>query len=562
MVDVGPFRNKTECNPALDVSFLAVYTVQALVIFIGNFLTCIVFLSKKRLRQVYMNVFLISLAMSDFLVSVLVFPGYVVLCVSCVTSQYDRRHTVCIILDGLKDYVLLTNVFSVLCITFDRYIAVLRPFKYLTTITKRSVIVMLVSSWLLPWPIAYMKQILMEISPTIFHDKLARTIYDNIVVFLCIISPMFGIAVINCMITKVIRKQHARIHYHSNMNIASYQPREDTSFNQGSRDGSNDHITSRQEESYNRESRSDSQKSRDVNDLSLEQLPSDVALQPLNRSRDLTEETYGSRDDKERETALNESLELEIQDQSYSCRSLQGQSSKTESYELDLNDKVSHDNRDVASDVTQSNKDYINSENLADNVSVAQTFHPQDISNVYREYKQSDNSKTQDKVLSKSSKMRCSFKVTKPSDPSRLSITANGGFSLDEEHDRSLDDTKPSMSNKPITSRRVKNKHNKDSCNSSTSLTERLRKISRELRESNGTRSCLVVSMIFVVCWIPRCLLNIFRLFLSRDFVDDDLLERMSMLFLFFQSLMNPLVYSFYRKDFRQAAKEFLYKFI
>ncbi|KXJ27048.1 hypothetical protein AC249_AIPGENE9943 [Exaiptasia diaphana] len=316
------------------------------------------------------------------------------------------------------------------------------------------------------------------------------------------------------------------------MNIASYQARDETSFNQGSRGGSNDHVTPRQEESHHIESRDDSHKSRDpprhsrdVHDVSFQQRPSDIALQSVDRPRTLTEETDWSRDDwsrddEARETKFDKSMGLEIQTQGCNAKSLHGQSSITAPCDLDFNDKVSRDNCDVACDVTQSNNDGIKTESLKGNVSETQTCHLQDAANsICCDDQPSDNivSKTQEKILNKSSKMQCSFKVGNPNEASQRNT--NGGFSRDEE--KELNDVKPSVLTKATSQRRVKNKRNKDSNKSSASLTERLRKISRELRESNGTRSCLVVSMIFVVCWIPRCLLNIFRLFLPHDRMTD-----------------------------------------
>ena len=72
------------------------------------------------------------------------------------------------------------------------------------------------------------------------------------------------------------------------------------------------------------------------------------------------------------------------------------------------------------------------------------------------------------------------------------------------------------------------------------------------------TISCLIVVLVFLVSWFPRSLLNFILLVGINHRKGLKLLEKISLVFLFFQSSINPLLYSFYRKDFRQAAKKLL----
>ena len=65
-----------------------------------------------------------------------------------------------------------------------------------------------------------------------------------------------------------------------------------------------------------------------------------------------------------------------------------------------------------------------------------------------------------------------------------------------------------------------------------------------------GTTACVLVVFIFVMCWFPRGLYNVFRLFGKEE---GPLLNKLGLFFLFVQSAINPFVYSFYRADFRRA---------
>lgn len=73
-------------------------------------------------------------------------------------------------------------------------------------------------------------------------------------------------------------------------------------------------------------------------------------------------------------------------------------------------------------------------------------------------------------------------------------------------------------------------------------------------RRKRGTMSCVLIVLIFTFAWIPRAFLNICSR-LGREDLTSPLLRDLTLFFLFFQSSVNPLIYSFYRNDFRQAAR-------
>lgn len=99
----------------------------------------------------------------------------------------------------------------------------------------------------------------------------------------------------------------------------------------------------------------------------------------------------------------------------------------------------------------------------------------------------------------------------------------------------------------------IRNQHRKVQCERSHSQGNLKPKENRR-----KTIACLVVVLIFLVCWFPRCLLNFMFLFEILHAQGLFLLEKISLVFLFIQSSVNPFLYSFYRRDFRQAAKSLL----
>ena len=100
----------------------------------------------------------------------------------------------------------------------------------------------------------------------------------------------------------------------------------------------------------------------------------------------------------------------------------------------------------------------------------------------------------------------------------------------------------------------IRNQHRKVQC-------ERRHSQGSGMKPKEGRRKtivCLVVVLIFLVCWFPRCLLNFLFLFEMLHAQGLLLLEKISLVFLFIQSSANPFLYSFYRRDFRQAARSLL----
>jgi hypothetical protein len=79
------------------------------------------------------------------------------------------------------------------------------------------------------------------------------------------------------------------------------------------------------------------------------------------------------------------------------------------------------------------------------------------------------------------------------------------------------------------------------------------RQINHEwIQKRNGTLSCLRVVLAYVIAWLPRIAFNVYFLFGKPE---DPLLMRISLLFLFVQSTIDPFIYTYYRSDFRCALK-------
>lgn len=193
----------TYCDETLQQIFWFVNGVLALIILAGNTLTCVIFLSTKQLRQQYMNIFLVSLAVSDILMAVMVVPGYTSFCAGC--KPYLSSDT-CWILAQTKDLVFSSSFFSLLAITYDRYLAVLCPLQYGSKMTRNKVTCMVIAIWLFPALIATARNIWWH-TQSEEKAKAINKVYNVILVFLLVMLPAVIMALVNVMIVRAIQTQ-------------------------------------------------------------------------------------------------------------------------------------------------------------------------------------------------------------------------------------------------------------------------------------------------------------------------------------------------------------------
>lgn len=756
---------RSTCTTLVDMAFLTSYIVTGVAIFIGNLFTCAVFLSKHQLRRTYMNAFLISLACSDFLMAILVLPGFTLFCKHCPALPFSLspESKACGVLDGLKDFVFLATVFNVLAITFDRYQAVLQSLRYRSRINKKTVTLILVLVWSVPWPIAYLKHILALADPLILKGKNRSFIYDNVVVFTCIISPMVVLLVVNSLLTREIRGQQAKISVPRNLYLTQQQMEEREQKNENENAMGTTERTRVDKNGVRRDSSEmrchnyvndgfQGDDERDENNgINVEELNEHVigasredhvivpsmSLTIASTSRDngnikatqinvVNDSFQGNGERDEKDCKLEELEELEdhvtcnasgdhvtvyandlcrktldnnnVGSDTFRAKSNSEDLVIVDAIESNTIDGLSHKfeiqkegcvGRDDACDIKRTrceddvtkeeetvgksirlehlnpyprrkmacviqpeNNDFLDErfqkeESKEEHLSTGYNNPILDAGsadllkhakhNVSQEQDHSERSGIGSNIPSDYLRRKNSLQValhqdaelddakatrTDPqnesstsfgdSDPSCLktrkireanvsSCHPNGAFSNEVTHKSQNEDNKIctkleyKQDDGVETAVRVKEeKQNDESSGSSTTETKspqykreskknitfqeqkkstvrstesslirkQLRKFSRDRKDRNGTRSCLTVALIFVVCWIPRCLYNFFLLFTAPAIIDMYLLEKFSMLLLFMQSLTNPLVYCFYRNDFRQTAKELLRKII
>ena len=202
----GELESNGDCNLELDFAFWIINGVFGVLILLGNSLTCATFLRFENLRRSYMNLLLLSLAICDAAMAVIVTPGYATFCTGC---SYNLSKF-CWFFEGGKDVCLLTSTFNLLAISYDRHLAIFQPLKYQVKMSRRKLRVILSVVWLTPLFLASLRNIWSHTRPENVVEKLNRT-YSYILLIVFVILPIVIVSVINITILIAIKKQRQKV---------------------------------------------------------------------------------------------------------------------------------------------------------------------------------------------------------------------------------------------------------------------------------------------------------------------------------------------------------------
>ena len=183
---------------------------------LGNTMVVLVILSRTRLH-ILPNWFVLSLAVADFAVGVTCFPT-IFLCRKLVLCESNWGYDIAV----LAIYSSVTNLCAM---TVDRYIAIIKPLRYVTWMTSRRAASLMALSWSIP--------IALDFIPTICA-RLGKCEMQNTTL---IFSKMFLLEILPCLFLLIAtiqiiitarrhRWQTARLHAQLRFNQVSHrQPR-------------------------------------------------------------------------------------------------------------------------------------------------------------------------------------------------------------------------------------------------------------------------------------------------------------------------------------------------
>ena len=140
-------------------------TIYSIILTFANVLVILTYFVNRRLRTLA-NRFVIALAVSDLLVSVILVP----------LKAWLTNHPV---VGPLVAFSLLASLFNICGCTYDRYIAIKNPLHYPTIMTKRRFFQVMAAVWLVPLIIALIPQIWIQNAADLNLTLLDVFIYER-----------------------------------------------------------------------------------------------------------------------------------------------------------------------------------------------------------------------------------------------------------------------------------------------------------------------------------------------------------------------------------------------
>lgn len=218
---------------------LLVLVVQTITMFLmivvgtlANGVICHCILRNRSLRTVT-NIFILNLATTDFLLSVLCMPFAMV---SCIVDDWVFGDLMCSIYGLILSMLCIASILTLVLVAIDRYMAIKYPLKYCLYLTNKACICMIAFVWfvaaicsLLPalgWGSGYAYIKVESICRPEFGTPQKDNGFTSFLFVTCFVIPFTILAFLYISILWTARKQFRQVHHAAKPNVINVQPQE------------------------------------------------------------------------------------------------------------------------------------------------------------------------------------------------------------------------------------------------------------------------------------------------------------------------------------------------
>ena len=167
------------------------------------------FMNKKKTATSYL---IANLAVADLLVCLAFYPIWITEFILSIAGIESDQNLFCIMSRSSLKILLFTSVATLLFITIDRYLFIVKPLKYAVIVTKRRVLLVIISIWLMTFGILGLRVSLQEKNEqpkrSLCHiNKVVHWSWEVLLKFI----PVILVIALNFKISAIVQEQRRRI---------------------------------------------------------------------------------------------------------------------------------------------------------------------------------------------------------------------------------------------------------------------------------------------------------------------------------------------------------------
>lgn len=193
-----------------DIGYDSCLIVLSFFIIAINILVLVLFVRRRPLRT-KTNLLLVSLSVSDFMMGLLGIP----MSIACNALVGDQRFSgLCITSAAVYRFIAVSTILHILIITGERYVSVIYPFIYMSTVTKKRTFILISCVWFFSLFVAVIQLAWQEFdhftsrNPTKLRWGL---IYNILGIVMCLLLPLVLMIFFYVRMFKVIHRQATQI---------------------------------------------------------------------------------------------------------------------------------------------------------------------------------------------------------------------------------------------------------------------------------------------------------------------------------------------------------------
>nr|AXM42354.1 A1 [Hirudo verbana] len=214
------FKEDIQVPTHFNAAYIAVEIIIAFFAIFFNVVIIYLYIKNAYIRKSATNMYIISLAVADFLVGLIGIPAAILTSIGL-----PENFSLCLISTSILLQICTTSIFNLVAVTLDRYLAILRPLRYQTLMNKRKVRIIISLCWIAGFFIGFIPLMGFNKGPPPKPRLAIFVVHEKDVVLLQLFLELLlrcrheetPVKVLTAALVKRINNDHIRMKYRSSL---------------------------------------------------------------------------------------------------------------------------------------------------------------------------------------------------------------------------------------------------------------------------------------------------------------------------------------------------------